>query len=112
MIRPWHNHKSFGVTTFYQSILWKRSGQEQHNQNDPKTQQAINLDGKSYWIADSALYTEENIKLLGTETIRITHASATIDRIELLLNTELDMIRGNDSRYAFYSIDLNYEGIL
>ena len=43
-----------------------------------KMQRAIDLDDKSYWIADSALYTEENIKLLGTETKWITHIPATV----------------------------------
>jgi transposase len=43
-----------------------------------KTQQAIEFDDSCYWIADSALYTEENIGLLGTETKWITHVPATV----------------------------------
>jgi transposase len=43
-----------------------------------KTQQAIKFDDNCYWIADSALYTEENIRLLGTETKWITHVPATV----------------------------------
>jgi transposase len=42
-----------------------------------KTQRAFKFDDSSYWIADSALYTEENLKLLGTHTKWVTHVPAT-----------------------------------
>jgi transposase len=76
-----------------------------------KTQQAINLDDESYWTADSALYTEENIKLLGTGTRWITRVPATLREAERLLNADLDMTLGVDPRYAFYVTDLNYGGV-
>ena len=57
------------------------------------------------------MYTEDNIKLLGTEQRWITRAPATLDEIKQLLNAELDFIPGTDSRYAFYAADLNYGGI-
>jgi transposase len=76
-----------------------------------KTQQAINLDDESYWIADSALYTEDNIKLLGNGTKWITHVPATIGEAERLLNADLDFTPGIDPRYAFHVTDLNYGGI-
>jgi transposase len=76
-----------------------------------KTQQAINLDDKSYWIADSALYTEDNIKLLGTGTKWITHVPATVGEAEKLLNADLDFTPCTDPRYALHVTDLNYGGI-
>ncbi len=33
-----------------------------------KAQQALDFDDKAYWVADSAIYTESNIVLLGTDT--------------------------------------------
>ncbi len=76
-----------------------------------KTQHAIKFNDHCYWIADSALYTEENIKLLGTETKWITHVPATVGEAEKLLHADLDMIPGLDRRYAFYVTDLNYGGV-
>ena len=76
-----------------------------------KTQQVFEFDDDCFWIADSALYTEENIKLLGTEHKWITRVPATIGEAEHLLNADLDMTPGIDPRYAFYVTDLNYGGI-
>ncbi|MCX6673506.1 MAG: hypothetical protein NTY37_06990 [Methanothrix sp.] len=33
-----------------------------------KTQKSVNLDGQTIWIADSAMYTADNIKELGADT--------------------------------------------
>lgn len=76
-----------------------------------KTQRAFKFDDSSYWIADSALYTEENLKLLGTHTKWVTHVPATVGEAERLLNADLAMTPGKDPRYAFYVTDLNYGGI-
>jgi transposase len=76
-----------------------------------RTQQAFKFDDSSYWIADSALYTEENLRLLGAETKWITHVPATVGEAERLLNADLPMIPANDPRYAFHVTDLNYGGI-
>lgn len=76
-----------------------------------KTQQAIDLDDDNFWVADSALYTEENIKLMGTETKWITHMPATVAEAQELLNSDLNMIPGSDPRYAFYATEINYGGV-
>lgn len=57
-----------------------------------KTQRALKLDDQCYWIADSALYTEKNIKLLGTETKWITYVPASMGEVERRLNFDLYMI--------------------
>lgn len=76
-----------------------------------KTQQAIKFDDDCYWIADSALYTEENIRLLGTDTKWITHVPATVGEAKKLLNADLDMTPGSDPRYSFHVTDFNYAGV-
>ncbi len=76
-----------------------------------KTQQAVKFDDECYWIADSALYTEENIRLLGTETKWITHVPATVGEAKRLLNADFDMTPGSDPRYAFRVTDCNYAGV-
>lgn len=57
------------------------------------------------------MYTEDNIKLLGTDMQWITRAPETLDDIERLLDAELDFTQGTDPRYAFHVSDLNYGGV-
>lgn len=101
----------FGLPLYTEAFSGNESDKKSLIEMIQKTQQAINLDDKSYWIADSALYTEDNIKLLGTERRWITRAPATIEDIDELLNVELDFTPGTDTRYAFCAADLNYGGI-
>jgi transposase len=101
----------FGLPLYTEAFSGNESDKKSIIKMIQKTQQAINLDDESYWIADSALYTEDNIKLLGTERRWITRAPATLEEIDRLLNAELDFTSGTDSRYAFYAADLNYGGI-
>lgn len=98
----------FGLPLFAKAYSGNESDKKSIIDMIKKTQQAINLDDRSYWVADSALYTEDNIKLLGTETIWITHVPATVGEAERLLNADLSFTPGTDSRYAFYVTDLNY----
>jgi len=100
-----------GLPLFTEAFSGNESDKKSLIEMIQKTQCALDLDDKSFWIADSALYTEDNIKLLGTEQRWITRAPATLDEIKQLLNAELDFIPGTDSRYAFYAADLNYGGI-
>ena len=101
----------FGLPLFTEAFSGNESDKNSIIRMIRETQQAINLDDKSYWIADSALYTEDNIRLLGTGTKWITHVPATVGDAERLLNADLDFSRGIDSRYAFCITDLNYGGI-
>lgn len=101
----------FGLQLYTEAFSGNESDKKSIIMMIQKTQQAINLDDKNYWIADSALFTEDNIKLLGTEKKWITRAPATVEEIDKLLNAELDFSPGTDSRYAFYVADLNYGGI-
>lgn len=101
----------FGLPLFTKAFSGNESDKNSIIKMILKTQQAINLDDKTYWIADSALYTEDNIKLLGTEMRWITHVPATIGEVESLLNADLDFTPGTDPRYSFHVTDLNYGGI-
>ena len=101
----------FGLPLFTKAFSGNESDKNSIIHMIQKTQQAINLDDESYWVADSALYTEANIKLLGTEMKWITHVPATVGDIERLLNADLDFTPALDPRYAFHVTDLNYGGI-
>mgnify|MGYP000897922604 CR=1 FL=1 len=100
-----------GIPLFAKAYSGNESDKKSIMEMIQKTQQAIKLDDGCYWIADSALYTKENIRLMGTETKWITHVPATVSEVERLLNSDLDMTPGSDPRYAFYVTTLNYGDI-
>lgn len=101
----------FGLPLFAKAYSGNKSDKKSIMEMIQKTQHAIDFDDESYWIADSALYTEENIKLLGTDTKWITHIPATVSEAQKLLNSNLNMIPGSDPRYAFFTTALNYAGV-
>lgn len=101
----------FGLPLFTEAYSGNKSDKKSLMEMIQKTQQAIDLDDDNFWVADSALYTEENIKLMGTETKWITHMPATVAEAQELLNSNLNMIPGSDPRYAFYATEINYGGV-
>jgi transposase len=101
----------FGLPLFSKAFSGNESDKNSIIYMIQKTQQSLNFDDKNYWVADSALYTENNVKLLGTEMKWITHVPATVGDIEELLNADLNFTPAADPRYAFYVTDLNYGGI-
>jgi len=100
-----------GLPLFAKAYSGNESDKKSIMEMIQKTQQAFEFDDDCFWIADSALYTEENIQLLGTERKWITHVPATVGEVERLLDADLDMTPGTDSRYAFHVSDLNYGGV-
>jgi len=100
-----------GIPIFAQAYSGNKSDKKSIIEMIQKTQKAISLDDQSIWIADSALYTKENVKILGTETPWITRIPANVKQSSALLNADLDMTPGEDPRYAFHATELDYGGI-
>jgi transposase len=76
-----------------------------------KLRRNLTFDSSSYYIADSALYTKDNIQKLGDGIRWITRVPATINEAKALLDIDVKMIPCTDSRYSFYSTISNYGGI-
>ena len=101
----------FGIPLFTQAFDGNRSDKKTLIEMIKKTQNSVNLDGQTIWIADSAMYTAENIQELGKETLWITHAPETINEIKVLQNSDIEMTPGKDPRYAFHVTELRHGGI-
>jgi transposase len=101
----------FGLPLFTKAFSGNESDKNSLIYMIQKTQHALNFDDDAYWVADSALYTENNIKLLGTDTKWITHVPATVGDINRLLNADLSFVHATDPRYAFHVTELNYSGV-
>jgi transposase len=65
----------------------------------------------SHYIADSAMYTAENIANLGIESKWITRAVETIDDSKKLIASDVEMTLCQDTRYSAYETTSNYAGI-
>jgi transposase len=73
-----------------------------------KLRNNLTFDTSTYYIADSASYTENNIQRLGDEIKWITRVPATINEAKELLNSDVKMTPLKDSRYSFYSTSSHY----
>ncbi len=76
-----------------------------------KIKRGLHLDDAAYYIADSAVYSEKNIRQLGTETLWITRVPATLNECKQLIDSDLFMAECFDSRYKCFSTTSNYGDI-
>ena len=63
-----------------------------------------------YFIADSSLYSEDNVKAL-KDMKWITRVPSTINLCKELLISDIEFKQGKDSRYSFYKTMVEYGGI-
>lgn len=73
--------------------------------------QNLNLDERVYHVADSAFYTEDNVKEIGTNAFFISRAPATINEAKELLIADLILKTCSDERYSCYSAKSCYGGV-
>jgi transposase len=76
-----------------------------------KIKSGLNLDDAAYYIADSAVYSEKNIRQLGTEMLWITRVPATLSECKQLIGGDLDLVECLDPRYKCFSTTSNYGDI-
>ncbi len=62
----------------------------------------MKLNNKVYHIADSAIYSDDNITELGEHTLWITRVPATITEVKDLLNTDIELKSCTDIRYLYF----------
>jgi transposase len=71
----------------------------------------LDFSEKGYFAADSAFFSSENIRLLGNETLWITHVPSTVGEVKDFLKCDLDMKTCSDDRYSIFETEINYGGI-
>lgn len=101
----------FGIPLFTEAYDGNKSDKKTLLEMIEKTQKAISLDGQTIWVADSAMYSAENIQELGQDTFWITRVPETINEVKVLLDADIEMTPGKDPRYSFHTTELNYGGI-
>jgi len=71
----------------------------------------LDFSEKGYFAADSAFFSSENIRLLGDETLWITHVPSTVGEVKYFLKRDLYMKTCSDDRYSIFETEINYGGI-
>ena len=71
----------------------------------------LNVDEKVLHVADSAFYTEENLKTLGSHTFWISRVPMVILEADLLRRTGEPFTVCTDDRYSYYSAYSDYAGV-
>ena len=100
-----------GVPLFAQAFSGNKSDKKSLMEMIPRLRRSISVEDSSYWVADSAIYTEENLRLLGKDLHWITRVPATVGAAKALISAELEMTPATDPRYAFHATYLNFGDI-
>lgn len=100
-----------GVPLFLQTFSGNESDKETLRTIIQALVENLKSDEKVYHVADSAFYTEKNLRELGTHTFWISHAPATISRVKDLMNSNLEFTAYSDERYSYSEHQENYADI-
>jgi transposase len=100
-----------GIPLFMQPFSGNKSDKKSLIEMIHRLRNSISLDDSAYWVADSAIYTEENLNLLGKDLHWITRMPETVGEAKVLVSAELEMTPAIDVRYAYYATSIDYGGI-
>ena len=100
-----------GIPLFAKTYSGNASDKQNLIDSIQQLRAAVQTPDDAYFIADSALYTADNIRNLGQNIHWITHVPSTITEVKTLLHADVLMHPGKDTRYSFYETTSEYGGI-
>jgi transposase len=100
-----------GIPLFTQPYSGNESDKKIPLETIQKVKENLNITDKAYYVADSAFYTEHNLKTLGRHTFWISRPPATIDKVKSLLVSDVPMIPANIEGYYLHECYSEYGGI-
>jgi len=100
-----------GIPLFVETLSGNASDKTTLVKTVKKIQKNLELDDKVYHIADSAIYSDDNITELGAHTLWITRVPATITEVKYLQNTDVELEVCTDMRYSYYETTSSYGGM-
>lgn len=101
----------YGIPLFAKAYSGNASDKETIIEAMKKLQENITFPDDVYYIADSALYSDNNIKSMREGMKWITRVPSTLNLSKDLLISDLDFKPGKDPRYSFYETIVEYGGI-
>jgi transposase len=100
-----------GIPLFAKTYSGNASDKQNLIESIQQFRAAVQIPDDAYFIADSALYTADNIRNLRQDVHWITHVPSTITEVKTLLHADIVMNPGRDARYSFYETTSEYGGI-
>jgi transposase len=101
----------YGIPLFAKAYSGNASDKETIIEAMKKLQENITFPDDVYYIADSALYSDNNIKSMRKGMKWITRVPSTLNLSKDLLVSDLEFKLGEDPRYSFYETIVEYAGI-
>ena len=101
----------YGIPLFAKAYSGNASDKETIIEAMKKLQENITFPDDVYYIADSALYSDNNIKSMRKGMKWITRVPSTLNLSKDLLISDLEFKPGKDPRYSFYETIVEYGGI-
>ncbi len=100
-----------GIPLFAKTLSGNASDKKTLVQTVKNIQKSLELSDEVYHIADSAIYSEDNITEWGKRTLWITRVPATITEAKDLLDIDIELEACTDVRYSYYEVKSSYGGI-
>ena len=100
-----------GIPLFVKAHSGNRSDKKTIIESIQNLKSNLNFTDKTYYVADSAFFSSENISLLGDSTLWISRVPSTVGEAKDLLNRDLEMRSCSDDRYSIFETAVNYGGI-
>ena len=100
-----------GIPLFLRALDGNNSDKKALIKTIRELTQNLNLDDKVYHVADSAFYTEDNVKEIGESAFFISRVPAVINESKELLLADLIMETCSDERYSYYISKSCYGGV-
>ena len=100
-----------GIPLFVQAHSGNKSDKKTLIETIQMFKSNLDFSGKNYFAADSALFSSENIRLLGDSTLWITRVPTTVREVKDLQRLDLEMKTCSDDRYSILETEINYGGI-
>lgn len=100
-----------GIPIFVQAHSGNSSDKKTILQAIQRVKEGLNFNNDAYFVADSALYSKENINHLGKKISWITRVPATIRAAKELLDSDIEMMPCQDDRYSCHISYSSYGGI-
>lgn len=103
----------YGMPLFTQAYSGNSSDKETIIKAVKRLKENIEFPDDVYFIADSSLYSEDNIKELKEikDLNWITRVPATLNLCKDLLTSDFEFKEGEDTRYSFYETTVKYGGV-
>ena len=100
-----------GIPLFVKAHSGNSSDKKTILQAIKRVKDGLDFSDNAYFVADSAIYSQENLDHLGQYTAWITRVPATINEVKALLDADIEMETCRDDRYSYHITRSSYGDI-